>query len=373
MLSPSQENNSWPGDRKKWSNERKDFNLNRFTTILIETLRGLFGSDNNNNNKRSRRSSNLKLVIFFITASFLIWLITGFYKVDEGERGVEIILGQLSSVTDQGLRYNFPSPIGETLIKNITNVNVLKSGAKVRHKMLVAEGSSNQMVTKDLNIVEVKFSVHWTIKDIKQFVFNDPYPEETIREAAESSMREVIAQHRLDSVLRLEKELIAGDCKALLQHVLDEYGIGVNVREVLMDPPDVPESVVDSYRNLHQASSRAVTLQNEAYQYRNSILPKARGLAQEIIQQAEAYRSTVVANAEGESSRFRSLTREYEKTPRVTRDRIYIDAMRDLLSGMNKIIIDGKINTQGILPHLPLPLIDGIGKKLLEEKKRVSK
>lgn len=318
-----------------------------------EKIRTLFGKGRGGG--RGGKGIGLTSLLLGVAGLIVLWLMTGFYKVDEGEKGVEMIFGRLSSISDQGLRYNFPYPIGETYVKNVTNVNILKSGAKVRHKMLMAEGSSNQMVTKDLNIVELKFAVHWNIKDIKEFVFNDPNPEDTIKEAAESAMREVIAQRRLDSVLRLDKEVIARDCKELLQRVLDEYKIGVNVREVLLDPPDVPDSVVDSYRNLHQASAKAVTLQNEAQQYRNSIIPKARGQAQEIIQQSEGYKLSVVADAEGEASRFMALVQEFEKAPRVTKDRLHIDTLQKLLKGMKKVIVDGTPGTQGVLPYLPLP------------------
>ncbi|OJX14038.1 MAG: HflK protein [Caedibacter sp. 37-49] len=288
----------------------------------------------------------------------LLWLATGFYRVSEGELGVELRFGKMTTITQPGLRYHLPSPIEMVIVTKVSEINQVDSGIRVKSDTaMLGEDSDNQMLTGDENILTLNFSVLWFIKDVTKYLFNDPTPNKTVKLAAESAVREVIAQTTIVEALTKGKDKIVVDAQKLLQKMLDDYGIGIEVQQVRLLRVNPPEKVIDAFRDVQRARADRESKINEARAYQNSIIPEARGQAQQIEQSAEAFRQSVVADAQGQAQRFLALLKEYQKAPEVTRKRLYIDLMTQLMKNLNKVIIDIPGNGQSILPYLPLPAI----------------
>ena len=301
-------------------------------------------------------SGNLYFVWIAFFVAFVLWMSTGFYYVSEGRVGIEQRFGKYIGTTEPGLRYHLPAPFESVTVIWISEVNQTMSGIQVKSdKALMNEESSNLMLTGDENILHMKFSVLWFIKDPVKYLFNDPTPQQTVKLAAESAVREVIAQTQFADALTKGKNKISMDAKNLLQKMMDTYGNGIEIQQILLEKPNPPIKVIDSHRDVQRARADLESKRNEAKAYENSIIPEARGQAAQLIENAEAYRQSVVADAQGQSERFMNLLKEYKAAPDVTRHRIYIDTMTKLLKGVNKVIIDSQGNTQGVLPYLPLP------------------
>jgi membrane protease subunit HflK len=291
------------------------------------------------------------LVVFLV---FFFWLSSGLYYVDEGEIACEIRFGEFIRTTQPGLHLWWPAPVGNVEKRKVSQINRVDSGIPVKSKLaLSGDEAENFMLTSDGNIIAVNFTVLWYIKDIAQYLFNDPNPEKTVKLAAESAVREIIAQTPILSAITKGKSEISEKAQKLLQHILDEYKVGIQIQEVNLQNVDPPTQVIDAFRDVQRALADRESSINEARAYQNTIVPEARGLAQQKIQQAEAYKQAVVANAQGETMRFLSVLEQYSRAPEITRKRIYIDTLSKVLGGLNKVIIDQK--TQGILPYLPLP------------------
>lgn len=285
---------------------------------------------------------------------FAIWLATGIYTVRPDEQGVVLRFGKWVQTSGPGLNYHWPAPIESVLTPKVTVINRVDIG-------FVPPGTSatslmnneRAMLTGDENIVDVEFSVFWRIEDAGKFLFNIQEQEETIRSGAESVMREIIGQTMIQSALTEGRQKIEQDAHANLQKVLNAYGAGVTVTQVKLSKVDPPASVIGSFRDVQAAQADKERLQNEAQAYQNDILPRARGDASKITQDAEAYKDQITAKAQGEASRFVAVYNEYKVSKDVTRKRIYLETMEDILQGMNKIIIDKKAGS-GVVPYLPL-------------------
>jgi membrane protease subunit HflK len=209
------------------------------------------------------------------------------------------------------------------------------------------------MLTGDENIVDVDFSVFWVINNAEEYLFNVQNPEGTIKAVAESAMREIVGQSKIQVLLTTGKSDAQSKVRDLMQKTLDTYRAGIDVTEVELTRVDLPSAVIDAFRDVQAAHADQERLQYEANTYANTVVPKARGNAAQITQAAEAYREKVVADAQGQAKRFLSIYNEYKKAKDVTRRRIYIETMEDVLGNMNKVVIDP--NTKGIVPYLPLP------------------
>lgn len=295
------------------------------------------------------------LIIGLLLLLLTLWLATGFYRVSEGELGVELRFGKMTTITHPGLRYHLPSPIETVIVTKVSEINQVDSGIRVKlDTAMLGEDSDNQMLTGDENILTLNFSVLWFIKDVTKYLFNDPTPNKTVKLAAESAVREVIAQTTIVDALTKGKDKIVVDAQKLLQKMLDDYGVGIEVQQVRLLRVNPPEKVIDAFRDVQRARADRESKINEARAYQNSIIPEARGQAQQIEQSAEAFRQSVVADAQGQAQRFLALLKEYKKAPEVTRKRLYIDLMTHLMKDVHKVIIDTPGNTQGILPYLPL-------------------
>ena len=209
------------------------------------------------------------------------------------------------------------------------------------------------MLTGDENIVDVDFVVFWRIRDAQHYLFNIQNPEITVKEVAESAMREIVGQSNIQPILTEARQKTEQAVQKLMQDVLDFYGAGVRIDQVQLQKVDPPNQVIDAFRDVQAARADQQRLQNEAFSYANRIVPEARGEAERILQGARAYREQTVAEATGQTARFLKVYDEYKKAPEVTRKRMYLETMERVLGGTDKIILDSK-GGQGVVPFLPL-------------------
>ena len=292
-----------------------------------------------------------------VLAGVALWLASGFYRVQPGELGVEMLFGKYLRVTTPGLNYWLPRPIGQVVTPNVERTNQINigfrgqgdpSGGAVRDVP-----QESLMLTGDQNIIDIDFVVQWRVKNAGDFLFNIREPEPTIKLAAESSMREIVGQTTLEDALTVKRQEVELKTKELLQSILDEYGAGVFVSDVKLQKVDPPTQVIDAFNDVQRARQDKDRKQNEAQTYSNDILPRAKGEAQRMIQEATAYKERLIREAEGESNRFLSVYNAYLQDKDVTRKRLYLERMQQVLKDSEKIIID-KGNT-GVVPYLPLP------------------
>ena len=221
----------------------------------------------------------------------------------------------------------------------------------------VATSANNQaglMLTTDENIVDIDFQVVWNISDPAQFLFNLRDPQQTIRAVSESAMREIIAARELAPILNLDRGVIADQAQELIQATLDSYDSGINVVRVNLDKADPPREVIDAFREVQAAEQQRDRLERQADAYANTVVAGARGSAAQILEEAEGYRARVVNEAEGEASRFVSVLQEYRNAPEVTRKRLYLETMEQVLGDVDKIILDENGQGAGVVPYLPL-------------------
>ena len=290
----------------------------------------------------------------------VLWGLTGLYRVQPEEAGVELVFGRLNEISGPGLHWNFPSPIGSVEKPQVERVNREEIGFRSGGGQVRGSGSARPvndealMLTGDENIVDIHFVVQWKISDPAQFLFNIRDPEATVKAAAESVMREIVGQSPIVEVTTEGRRAIEGRVREQLQALMAEYGAGINITEVQMQKADPPEEVIDAFRDVQRAQADRERAQNEAEAFANDIIPRARGEAEKLLQEAQAYEQEVLAGATGEAERFKSILFEYDKAQDVTKRRIYLETMEDVLKGMDKLIVDD-IGGSGAVPYLPLP------------------
>jgi len=291
-----------------------------------------------------------------------IWLLSGLYRVQENERGVPLLFGDWNGdVTEPGLHWWPPAPIGEVLVPPVTQINRLNIGFRdasdIRTRTTSTRDVQNEslMLTSDQNIADVDFTVQWRISNAGEYLFNIRNPEETVKAAAESAMREVVGQTALDDLLTTAREEVQSKTRDLIQSILDGYGAGIAIERVQLQKTEAPPPVIDAFNDVQRARQDKEKLQNEAESYRNRIVPTSRGEAAGLIQEATAYRERVIKEAQGEASRFDQIYETYRSAPEVTRRRLYIETLRGVLEKADKVIIDdGAEGGQGVVPYLPL-------------------
>ncbi|MAZ20520.1 MULTISPECIES: FtsH protease activity modulator HflK [Roseovarius] len=277
-----------------------------------------------------------------------LWAFSSFYTVKPEEQGVELFLGEYSNTTGPGLNFA-PWPLVTAEVIAVTREQSENIGVGPRGS------EANLMLTGDENIVEIDFQVVWNINDPAKYLFNLQDPQATIRAVSESAMREIIAQSELAPILNRDRESIADRLQDLIQLTLDSYDSGVSIIRVNFDKADPPEQVIDAFRDVQAAAQERDRLEKQADAYAAKILAEARGEAAQTLEVAEGYRARVVNEAEGETSRFSAVLGEYQKAPNVTRKRLYLEAMEDVLGGMDKIILDETSSGgSGVVPYLPL-------------------
>jgi membrane protease subunit HflK len=280
----------------------------------------------------------------------LIWLASGAFIVQEGQVGIVTTFGRLSHVTGAGFNWRWPAPFQAHETVNTAQVQTAEIGyrANVRNK----QRNEALMLTGDENIVDVQFSVQYKIKDPVAWVFNNRDQVETIRDAAETVVRELVGQNKMDTVLYEGRDKLAAQAREAIQRMADRYKMGAEIVGVTMQSVQPPDQVAAAFEDANKAQEERARSRSEAQAFADDILPQAKGKAARLLQDAEAYRASVVSVATGNAARFDKIVAEYAKAPAVTRDRMYIETMQQILSSTSKVMIDAKTGTNQI--YLPL-------------------
>jgi membrane protease subunit HflK len=296
---------------------------------LVDKVNGLFGGSGGKRNSGGQEPTapapSGKLILVILAVVAVVWSGMGFYTVDQQERAVVLRLGKFLETVNPGLQWNPP------LLDDVSKVNV----TAVRNHDHVS-----LMLTKDENIVEVGLSVQYVVSNPKDFQLEVRSPENSLAQATESALRHVVGSSKMDDVLTEGRAVLADQVQARLQDYLDSYQTGLEVSKVNIENTSAPSQVQDAFDDVIKAREDEQRVKNEAQTYANGIVPEARGKAQRMMEEASAYREEVVARAEGEATRFSKLLAEYQKAPEVTRERLYLVAMEDVLSNSNKVLVD---------------------------------
>jgi len=338
------DNNSWTRKPKRGSDEGPDLE------DLLKKSQDKFKQFFPKNGR-----SNGRALWYIAGGVFFLWLLTGIYTVQQDEQAAIMRFGKWVRTTGPGLSYHLPAPIESAIIRNVTSINILTNTNVSQPATSGLAGEGALMLTGDENIADVQFAVNWRIKDLEAFLFDVKSPESTIRAAADSVVRAVIAQTPIAQILSEGRSKINIQLREMLQKLVDEYKLGVEISQVeLLKVAPPTTKVIDAYLDVQRAKADMERKRNEAEYYRNSIVPVARGQAKQIIQDAEAYKAKVMADIDGETSRFMLVFDQYSKAPAVTKTRLYLDAMQSILETTQKLVVNGE-QSQGILPYLPLP------------------
>ncbi len=342
-------NNNGPWDNNPWNDEKKP----AVKVIKIPRLQ-----------KKNDFEFN---PVWGIGVALLLWLATGFYQVQPNEQGVVLRFGKYVDSTTPGLNYHLPYPIEEVRKVNITqersinlgvseNVDMPKKyrGAQDISTAQLLDFTESHMLTGDENIVDVNLTVVWKIKNAKDYLFSMQDPDNTVRVAAQSVLREIVGQSEMQPIITGDRGKVEDETKEELQKVIDEFNSGVEIVRVKLQKADPPKQVVDAFNEVQRAKADMERFKNEAEAYRNEILPKARGEAAQLLQNAQAYKEAVVNKAQGEADRYNSVYNAYNEGRNVTARRMYLETMEKILADSEKIIIDQKANNGGVVPYLPL-------------------
>jgi membrane protease subunit HflK len=280
----------------------------------------------------------------------LVWAASGFFIVQEGQQAVVTSFGKYSHTVDAGFNWRFPYPFQANEVVAVTQLRSVEVG---RSAVVQATGlRESSMLTKDENIVDIRFTVQYRLKDARAYLFENAKPDEAVIQAAESAVREIVGKSNMDQVLYEQRDEISSQLMALLQAQLDRLNTGILVVNVNVGSVQAPEQVQAAFDDAFRAGADREKAKNEGQAYANDVIPKARGSAARLHEEAEAYKARVIARAEGDAQRFSRVLSEYQKAPSVTRDRIYIDTMRDIYAGVSKVMVDGRNNSN--LLYLPL-------------------
>jgi len=284
-----------------------------------------------------------------------LWLVSGCFLVQEGQTGVVMTFGKYSHDTTSGFNWRLPYPIQSHEIVNVSQVRTVEVGyqANVKNK----QPKEALMLTDDENIIDIQFAVQYKLKSASDWVFNNRDQESTVKQVAETSIREVVGRNKMDFVLYEGREKVALDVFQLMQQILDRYHIGVQVTNVTMQGVQPPEQVQAAFDDAVKAGQDLERQKNEGQAYANDVIPKARGAAARMQEQSQAYQASVIANAEGNASRFKQVLDEYQKAPAVTRDRMYLETMQQIFTSTTKLMVDTKNGNNMI--YLPLDKIIG--------------
>jgi membrane protease subunit HflK len=299
---------------------------------------------------RGGRALPVSGAILLVVLVLVIWLVSGFYIVDEGRRGVVTRFGRYIETTQPGPRWHLPYPIEAVELVDFSQVKTIEIGYKntTRNK----QEDEATMLTDDENIIDVMFAVQYNLKSAEDYVFNNRRPDQIVAFVAESAIREVVGRNKMDYVLYEGREQIANDTQALMQAMLDHYKTGVFVQKVTLQQVLPPDKVQAAFDDAVKAGQDRERLKNEGEAYANDVVPRARGMASRLLQEANGYNAEVLQRAQGDAARFNQILVEYSKAPAVTRDRLYIDMMQSVLGNSSKVLIDQK-NSANLL-NLPL-------------------
>ena len=320
---------------------------------INKKIQSLFGGSGGGAPNKSGGSTggfggSIGLIVIIVA---LIWVGSGFYIVDASQRGVVLRFGKQVEVTEAGPRWHLPYPIETVEVVNLSQVRTVEIGYRenVKNKML----KESLMLTDDENIIDIQFAVQYFLKDPGEYLFNNRATDENVRQAAETSIREVVGRSKMDFVLYEGREQVAASTTKLMQDILDKYKSGIIISKITMQNAQPPEQVQAAFDDAVKAGQDRERQKNEGQAYANDVVPKAKGAAARLMQEADGYKQSVIANAEGDASRFKQILVEYEKAPSVTRERMYIDMMQQILTNSSKVLIDQKAGN-GSLLYLPL-------------------
>ncbi len=289
----------------------------------------------------------------------IVWLVSGFYRVQPDQQGVVLRFGEWVNTTAPGLRWHWPYPIETVDTPSVERINSLDIG--FRSAGTGRSSSSRRdvedeslMLTGDQNIIDIDFTVLWKISDAGRFLFNIRDPEATVKITAESAMREIIGRTDIQPALTEARQEIEFKTRELLQSVLNSYEAGIEITQVQLQEVQPPAQVIDAFNDVQRSLQDRDRLRNEADAYRNRVLPEARGEAQRLIQQANAYKERLVNEADGEAKRFLSVYEAYKQNPDVTRRRMFLETMQKVFTETDKVIIDSGDGATAPVPYLPL-------------------
>jgi len=328
--------------------------LNRRLSALFGKKGGSFGGNGGNGGGDARPPFNMRqfgggigLLLILVA---VIWLASGFYIVDASQRGVVLQFGRYKETTDPGLHLRMPWPLQSHEIVNLSGVRTVEVGYRGAEKNKVLKEAL--MLTDDENIVMVQFAVQYLLKDPMNYIFKNRHPDDAVMGAAETAIREIVGKSKMDFVLYEGREQIAANTQKLIQDILDRYETGVLVRSVTMQSTQPPEQVQAAFDDAVKAGQDRERQKNEGQAYANDVIPRARGAAARLMEEANGYKQRVIANSEGEASRFKQVLVEYNKAPEVMRSRMYLDTVQQVMSSTSKIMIDAKGGNN--LLYLPL-------------------
>lgn len=321
-----------------------------------QRLNGLFGNKNRNNGGGGGGGGGGELkgagitVGAVATIAVLVWLASGAFIVQEGQKGIVTTFGRYSHETPAGFNWRWPYPFQANETVNVSQVRTVEVGYRtnVRNK----QAAESLMLTDDENIIDIQFAVQYRLSDPKAWLYNNRDAEDTVRQVAETSIREIVGKSKMDFVLYEGREKVAFETQQLMQQILDRYASGAMVTNVTMQAVQPPEQVQAAFDDAVKAGQDRERQKNEGQAYANDIIPKARGFAFRLQQEAEAYRSMVTENALGNADRFKAVLVEYQKAPAVTRDRMYLETMQQIFANTSKVMVDAKAGSN--LLYLPL-------------------
>ncbi len=323
----------------------------------LEGFLGKMGQGNNNNNTNESGSQMPENIGAGLTALVAVagalWLGFGVYIIDPAERGVTTVFGAFSQETGAGPHWNWPAPIGNVIKVNVEQIRNAEIGYRT-----IKNGSSSDvegeslMLTQDENIVDIKLAVQYNIRNTVDYVFVNVDPDTALRESIESALREVVGKNTMDFALTDGRSQLVVRVRDVAQAALDSYKTGIQITSVNLQDAQPPEQVQAAFADVVKAREDRQRVINEAQAYANDIIPKARGQAARLGEEANAYRDQVVARAEGDVSRFNSILTQYQKAPEVTRQRMYLDTVEQVLGSSSKIMVSSK--SSGQMMYLPL-------------------
>jgi len=334
------------GNKDPWNNKGNDQgppDLDEVVRKLQNKLGGLFGGGGSGSSGSSGKGDSSGTTGLGIIVAVVIVAILGyksFYTINPAERGVVLRFGEFVTIADPGPHLLIP------FIDRVIDVDVDQI-SRLPHRA--------EMLTEDENMVDVSLNVQYRIADPADFLFQDSAPEKTIKDTIESALREVIGKSKLDSIITQNRSGIADDVRIIAQGMIDLYKTGLVITSVNIQAANPPEAVKDAFDDANRAREDKIRSENKAQAYANDIVPRARGAAATTIAEAKGYKAKTVAEAEGESKRFLALLKEYDKAPAVTRERLYIETMQDVLGNSSKVILDVKNGNN--LTYLPLDKI----------------
>ncbi|WP_307138446.1 FtsH protease activity modulator HflK [Pseudoroseomonas cervicalis] len=292
-------------------------------------------------------------------ALLVVWGASGFYRVQPDEQGVVMRFGAFNRTTQPGLNYRLPWPVESVTTPRVTRINRIDIGFRAANDTPLTRPVSARdvleeslMLTGDENIIDIDFAVFWRIRDAGEYLFNTRNPDQTVKSAAESVMREVVGQTPIQPALTEARADIETRVRTGVQFILDQYGSGIELTQVQLLKVDPPTEVIDTFRDVQRANADRERMRNQAEAFRNEIIPQARGEGQRMIQEAEGFRESTVARARGEAARFVSVLTAYQTAKDVTVRRIYMETMEEILRRNPKLVIDDRL--QGVVPYLPL-------------------